>query len=122
MGGTACCVTKKHDVMVEMDNNRKKKSGKSHEKQLVAGVGAGGDMAAATVGAPDQSTTETREESRDAFGSIDVDGVSKNQLPQSIGDDDDRKKGRGTYAVRKTLAEAEEMAKEMTGLGEESAK
>ena len=76
MGGTACCVTKKADVMVEMDNNRKKKSIKSQEKQLVAGVGTSGQIAAVTMGSAGEGAKPSQA-TQDAFGTIDVDGMQR---------------------------------------------
>lgn len=68
--GQSCCVTKKHDMMAEYDN-RKKKSIKA-DKELIAGVGAGsGPMGPS-------STTQ------DGFGGIDVDGMQQDNGGDSL--------------------------------------
>ena len=69
--GHSCCVTKKHDMMAEMDN-RKKRVTKA-DKQLVAGVGAS-----------DQQLGSSQSSTRDNFGGIDVNGMQQDQNRDSL--------------------------------------
>ena len=69
--GHSCCVTKKHDMMAEMDN-RKKRATKA-DKQLVAGVGADDNL----IGSSQNST-------QDNYGGIDVHGMQQDHNRDSL--------------------------------------